>query len=150
MSTDVTRQLRVGSLVQGGTEGSVLFIGPGSVISQDNANFFWDDTNNILGIGTASPVSLLSLAGSTSTTFGLELVPAGWSLKHHLNVPYSGDTLFLGVNSKLTSATAGTLDDVTQAGTGLILTTVALNYVQASAGSGSRTLCIHPFFVTAG
>ena len=37
------------------TGGSVLFSN-GSTIAQDNANLFWDDTNNRLGIGTASPL----------------------------------------------------------------------------------------------
>ncbi|MEK7108828.1 MAG: tail fiber domain-containing protein, partial [Patescibacteria group bacterium] len=95
--------------------------------------------NGNVGIGTTSPVSLLSLAGATSATFGMELTPTGWTTKHRLGVPYSGDTLVLGVNSKLTSATAGTLDDTSNAGAGLILSTNTLNYVQASAGSGSRT-----------
>jgi hypothetical protein len=36
------------------TNGSVLFSN-GTTIAQDNANFFWDDTNNRLGIGTNSP-----------------------------------------------------------------------------------------------
>jgi hypothetical protein len=42
------------------TSGSVLFSN-GSTIAQDNANFFWDDTNNRLGIGTASPAEKLSV-----------------------------------------------------------------------------------------
>ncbi|KKN48931.1 hypothetical protein LCGC14_0647900 [marine sediment metagenome] len=37
------------------TQGSVLFAGASGVISQDNSNIFWDDTNDRLGIGTASP-----------------------------------------------------------------------------------------------
>ena len=37
------------------TAGSVVFAGASGVFSQDNANFFWDDTNNRLGIGTAAP-----------------------------------------------------------------------------------------------
>lgn len=37
------------------TAGSVLFAGTAGILTQDNANFFWDDTNNRLGIGTASP-----------------------------------------------------------------------------------------------
>ena len=41
----------IGSL----TEGSVIFAGPSGVLAQDNANFFWDDTNNRLGIGTNTP-----------------------------------------------------------------------------------------------
>jgi hypothetical protein len=37
------------------TTGSVLFSGAAGLITQDNANLFWDDTNNRLGIGTAVP-----------------------------------------------------------------------------------------------
>ena len=37
------------------TQGSVVFAGASGIYSQDNANFFWDDTNNRLGIGTNSP-----------------------------------------------------------------------------------------------
>jgi len=37
------------------TTGSVLFAGSGGAVTQDNANLFWDDTNNVLGIGTSSP-----------------------------------------------------------------------------------------------
>jgi hypothetical protein len=36
------------------TSGSVLFSN-GTTIAQDNANLFWDDTNNRLGIGTNAP-----------------------------------------------------------------------------------------------
>ena len=45
------------------TSGSVLFSN-GSTIAQDNANFFWDDANNRLGIGTASPSSRLDITGT--------------------------------------------------------------------------------------
>jgi hypothetical protein len=37
------------------TAGSVLFSGASGTYTQDNTNLFWDDTNNRLGIGTASP-----------------------------------------------------------------------------------------------
>jgi hypothetical protein len=45
------------------TSGSVLFSN-GTTIAQDNANFFWDDTNNRLGIGTASPDQKLAVEGN--------------------------------------------------------------------------------------
>ena len=51
------------------TAGSVLFTGATGIISQDNANFFWDDTNNRLGIGTASPNSLLEMRASGTADF---------------------------------------------------------------------------------
>jgi len=47
------------------TSGSVLFSN-GTTIAQDNANFFWDDTNNRLGIGTATPYSRLSINGNAA------------------------------------------------------------------------------------
>lgn len=42
------------------TNGSILFSN-GTTIAQDNANFFWDDTNNRLGIGTATPAYMLDV-----------------------------------------------------------------------------------------
>ena len=43
----------IGGVVGSGTTGSVLFVGAASALAQDNANFFWDDTNNRLGINIA-------------------------------------------------------------------------------------------------
>lgn len=45
------------------TSGSVLFSN-GTTIAQDNANLFWDDTNNRLGIGTTTPTSRLDVIGT--------------------------------------------------------------------------------------
>ena len=39
------------------TAGSVVFAGASGVYTQDNANLFWDNTNDRLGIGTSSPSS---------------------------------------------------------------------------------------------
>jgi hypothetical protein len=55
-------------LSRGGTgstsfsNGSVLF-SDGSRIAENNTQFFWDNTNNRLGIGTSSPTSKLNIAG---------------------------------------------------------------------------------------
>jgi hypothetical protein len=46
------------------TTGSVGFIGASGALLQDNANFFWDDTNNRLGLGTNSPTTALDVFGS--------------------------------------------------------------------------------------
>ena len=43
------------------TAGSVLF-SDGSIITQDNFNFFWDDINNRLGIGTSTPSKALDVS----------------------------------------------------------------------------------------
>jgi hypothetical protein len=50
------------------TSGSVLFSN-GTTIAQDNANFFWDDTNNRLGIGTIAPVAALNVLKTSSTLY---------------------------------------------------------------------------------
>ena len=47
------------------TSGSVLFSN-GTTIAQDNANFFWDDTNNRLGIGTITPTHPLNVYTTTA------------------------------------------------------------------------------------
>jgi len=46
------------------TTGSVGFIGASGALLQDNANFFWDDTNNRLGIGTNAPTTAIDIFGS--------------------------------------------------------------------------------------
>lgn len=50
------------------TSGSVLFSN-GSTIAQDNANFFWDDVNNRLGIGTSAPDSILHILGASAILY---------------------------------------------------------------------------------
>ena len=47
----------------GATAGSVLFAGVGGILAQDNANLFWDDTNNYLGVLTATPAEPLDVRG---------------------------------------------------------------------------------------
>ena len=46
------------------TSGSVLFSGTAGLVSQDNANLFWDDTNNRLGISTTTPGAKLDIHGT--------------------------------------------------------------------------------------
>lgn len=53
----------IGSTISGATEGSVLFAGASGALAQDNANLFWDDTNNRLGIGGA-PSTQFQLTGT--------------------------------------------------------------------------------------
>jgi hypothetical protein len=43
------------------TEGSVVFAGTGGQLSQDNTNFYWDNTNKRLGIGDTTPDASLEI-----------------------------------------------------------------------------------------
>src|SRR5687768_13682802 len=59
------------------TQGSIVFAGASGVYTQNNGNFFWDNTNARLGIGLTNPGYKLDVAGgginigSTNTlTFG--------------------------------------------------------------------------------
>lgn len=54
----------IGDTIPGGTAGSVLFLGAGSTLEEDNANFFYDSTNHFLGLGTDTPDSTLQVEGT--------------------------------------------------------------------------------------
>jgi hypothetical protein len=93
------------------TSGSVLFSN-GTTIAQDNANLFWDDTNNRLGIGATSPQARLDVRaqGALSTdiafrvrnsanTANLIQVQGNSNVKIG-NTPYSdpSSALIIGIN----------------------------------------------------
>jgi hypothetical protein len=54
----------------------------GTTIAQDNANFFWDDTNNRLGIGTTSPSTKLVVDGTVLTTSTLGSTSGSYAIDH--------------------------------------------------------------------
>lgn len=57
----------IGDTITSATQGSVLFAGVAGVLAQDNANLFWDDTNNRLGIGGTPTTYRLEVAGSDAS-----------------------------------------------------------------------------------
>jgi Chaperone of endosialidase len=52
-----------------GTTGTVQFAGAGNAFAGDSSNFFWDNTNKRLGIGTGTPAATLSVYGNTQALF---------------------------------------------------------------------------------
>ena len=52
----------IGDNLASGTAGSALFLDGSGNLAQDNANFFWDDSNNRLGIGTNNPGGTLDVS----------------------------------------------------------------------------------------
>ncbi len=67
-ATVTSTNTQIGSTIPGGTAGSVLFLGLGGTLAQDNANFFYDDTNNYLGLGTTTPNATLDVQGTAIIT----------------------------------------------------------------------------------
>jgi len=55
--------------ITSGTVGRVLFEGTGNVL-QESGSLFWDNTNSRLGIGTASPLNTLDVAGTVRLLSG--------------------------------------------------------------------------------
>jgi len=62
------------------TTGSVVFAGASGVYSQNNAKLFWDNTNNRLGLNTATPQTQLTILSNTQTTTPTATLPAGTDL----------------------------------------------------------------------
>ena len=64
---DVNGTARVqGNLTTNLTAGSVPFIGASGLLTQDNTNLFWDNTNKRLGIGTNAPAGSFEIVGTTA------------------------------------------------------------------------------------
>ena len=58
------------------TQGSVIFAGA-TGFAQDNTNFFFDDSNNRLGIGTTAPTTTLDVNGAATIRNGANVVAGG-------------------------------------------------------------------------
>ena len=59
------------------TTGSVVFAGASGTYSQNNTKLFWDNTNNRLGINTATPQTQLTVVSNTQTVTPTGTLPAG-------------------------------------------------------------------------
>lgn len=64
-TSNVQAQLNTKFVLPALTSGSVIFSN-GTTLAQDNANFFWDDTNKRLGVGTAAPSQALHVSKSAA------------------------------------------------------------------------------------
>ena len=106
-----------GTIAAGFTEGSVTFADASGNLAQDNANFFWDDTANELGLGDATPDDRLDVESAILGynflfgTNGITLSTAGTS---GINVDTFGALSLTGnqgaVNAVEIIASAGGID----------------------------------------
>ena len=96
------------------TLGSVLFAGTSGLVSQDNANLFWDNSANRLGIGNAAPSVTLdvtgSLAVSGNSTLGdavgdtLTINAGTWTIGSNYTATRAAGALAAGTNQLQTWA----------------------------------------------
>ncbi|WP_298752982.1 hypothetical protein [uncultured Arcobacter sp.] len=114
------------------TEGSVLFKGS-AVISEDNSNLYWDNTNKRLGLGLTNPSELLEVAGNiavSGTVDGIDIatdVAANTAARHTAVTP-GGSTTQVQFNN---SGSFGGSSDLTWDNTsGLLGIGAAANDVQ--------------------
>jgi len=77
------------------TSGSVPFIGSSGLLSQDNSNLYWDNTNKRLGIGTTTPNSGLSVVDTLNNATGDE---TAFAFNYTTNKATSGNDYGLVIN----------------------------------------------------
>jgi hypothetical protein len=119
----------IGTTVTSGTTGSILFIGSGPVLAQDNATLFWDTTNKRLGIGTASPTDALTLInGNFVQTQGINPTVRG-SLQDATNIQGPGTCYISGKYAYIAVSTANrlTIIDVSNPAAPVLVGTVQDN-----------------------
>jgi hypothetical protein len=119
------------------TTGSVVFAGASGTYTQDNANLFWDDTNNRLGIGTTAPDALLTV--NTIASFGDGAVGTP-------SIAHKGDLntgLWFPAADTIAASTAGTermrIDSSGNVGIGTSSPSVKLDVIGSIEASAAAT-----------
>lgn len=87
------------------TEGSVIIAGTGGALAEDNANFFYDNTSNFLGLGTNAPTASLSFGNASPQN--INIVAQG-ALNNNLGTSLTVSAGNAG--SQTTGAAGGTLN----------------------------------------
>jgi hypothetical protein len=140
------------SIGSGFTNGSVLFATSSGIISQDNSNFFWDDTNNRLGIGTAAPATKLHVVGASTFTDYMSvlngIITSEGGASSTMNIrSNSGKSLSFGTNAIYDRMYIDTSGNV---GIGTTVPGDKLHIVSTSAGAETLPLIIQNSDLTAG
>jgi hypothetical protein len=130
--------MAIGGSITSATQGSILFAGASGVLAQDNTNFFWDDTNNRLGLGDATPDANLDFDfASTSTTAAAEY-------GSYFTI---SDT---GIVTTGTDTTYGSRIDLTRTGaTGGTITSYG-NYVSLTGDTGGTSSGVGGYITVTG
>jgi uncharacterized protein YjlB len=93
------------------TTGSVVFAGASGTYTQDNANFFWDDANNRLGIGDTTPDAKFDVDFSSTSTTAATEYGTSFSISDTGVVASGTDTTYGNrIDLTRTGATGGTIN----------------------------------------
>ncbi|MFA5888745.1 MAG: hypothetical protein WC857_00725, partial [Candidatus Paceibacterota bacterium] len=120
----------VGEEVTGGTTGSVLFVDSSNNLAQDNSNFFWDDTNNRLGISTSTPGYPLSVTGGGFFDGGT-VTAANLVATSSISISGTSGLSLTGDGAGLTFSGSGNHDVVATGGTLRFGSNVVIGNIQA-------------------
>ena len=134
LTTDVSGVLPVangGTGASAFTQGSVIFAGASGVLSQDNAQFFWDDTNHRLGIGTATPTNQLSFSGQAAQKIWMETQTTAASAGNNLTIQAGGG----GSNNNLAGGNLILSSGTSTGNAGSVMTFQIVASGQASGGT---------------
>ncbi len=137
----------IGGEITGGTAGSILFVGTGPVLAQDNTSFFWDDASNRLGILDNTPSYALDVAGDGRFTGSLAVGSASVDSDYGISITKSGASAvgYRGVSSAVTStsnadAIGGVFSGTVTGGTGAGAVIVGGISANSTNNSGSSIL----------
>lgn len=108
------------------TSGSIVFASAAQALTQDNANLYWDDSNNRLGLGTATPLTSFH-DRSCGTTIYLPTASQNNYVHHYVNpvafgttqeVVFAAETCGISTGSTTAGRIAGYFGAATGGGTG--------------------------------
>ena len=175
VDAQVGGSLAIGNAVGSGTSGSVLFIDSSVHLAQDNADFFWDNTNKRLGIGTSAPTAqlhnhqLAKTTGSpvafqvtggahTTLTAGTEIYDGYFKLDRTVQfnsgalstqraVYITAPTYAFTASSTITNAATVAIANAPQVGTNASITNAYALWVQAGVANFASHIMVDGYTI---
>ena len=154
-TTGITGTLPIGSGGTGTTTsfttGSIVFAGASGVYSQNNAQFFWNNSNNRLGLGTASPSAKLAVVG-TGYSPNITLTDAAtiaWdtSLGQTATFTFVSTNRTMGAPTNLVNGAFYALAVIQNAGSNTITWDITFKWANGTAPTLSTAASAKDFFV---